>query len=123
VSLPPRHGALSLTCCARCSAHLAAEPQTLPSKRSGAFVYCGPCGEIVKTEQDARPCVPGARAVHVDYQRGPFADMVVREVRDDGRVLVFRLGAPDGVPTSAVEFHHTVGMTWFTRGELIMTGQ
>lgn len=87
----------------------------------GPWVYCRKCKPIVEAEQDARPCQPGARAVHVDYQRGPFAGMVVREVKD-GRVRCSRLGAPDGVPASAVAFHHTLGMQWFTRGELIMKG-
>jgi hypothetical protein len=84
-------------------------------------MLCGPCQKIARAEQAARPCVPGARAVHVDYQSGPFADMVVREVKD-GKVRVSRLGAPDGVPESAVAFHHTVGQMWFTCGELIMKG-
>jgi hypothetical protein len=47
--------------------------------------------------------------------------MVVREIKD-GRVRVSRLGFPGGVPATAVAFHHTVGMTWFTRGELVMQG-
>jgi len=109
--------------CAWCTGDLFVEPQTLPSSSGlpgdGPWVYCKRCKPIVDAEQSARPCQPGARAVHVDYQRGPFADMVVREVRD-GRVRVFRLGFPDGVPKGAARFHHTIGQEWFTRGELVM---
>lgn len=120
---PRRPGALSLTGCARCSAFLAAEPQTLPSARSGAPVYCGPCQAIVAAEEQARPCAPGDRAVHVDYQAGPFAEMVVREVRGD-QVRCSRLGAPDGLPAAAQAFHPpTLGREWFARGELLMTGK
>jgi hypothetical protein len=123
MNLPPRRpGTLSLVGCARCKGFLAVEPQTLPSERSGAWVYCAECKPIVGAEQAARPCVPGARAVHVDYQRGPFADMVVREV-DGDRVKISRLGCPDGVPAGAHAFHPpTMGRVWFTRGELIMQG-
>jgi hypothetical protein len=112
--------------CYRCSGELFLEPQTLPRASGqpgdGPEVYCKNCKPIVEAERAARPCVPGARAVHVDYPRGPFADMVVREVKD-GRVRCSRLGAPDGVPATAVAFHHTIGMEWFTVGELIMVGQ
>lgn len=111
--------------CARCTGDLFIEPQMLPRSSGlpgdGPWVYCKKCTPVVDAEIAARPCVIGARAVHVDYQRGPFADMVVREVKD-GRVRVSRLGAPDGVPASAVAFHHTIGQQWFTRGELIMQG-
>lgn len=111
--------------CARCSRDLLVEPRMLPRASGlpgdGPWVYCKRCKRIVDAEIAARPCQPGARAVHIDYQRGPFADMVVREVKD-GRVRVSRLGAPDGVPASAAAFHHTVGQQWFTRGELVMKG-
>jgi hypothetical protein len=117
----PRGADLCLTCCARCNAFLAAEWQTLPSERSGAGVYCKTCKPVVEAEQAARPCVAGARCVHVDYQRGPFADLVVREVRGDD-VRVFVLGHPDGVPKSAYAIHHTVGRQWFKRSELVMVG-
>jgi len=110
-----------LTGCARCNAFLAIEPQCMPSARSGANTYCNPCRKIVEAEQAARPCVPGACCVHVDYQRGPFAQLVVREVQGD-RVRVMTLGFPDGVPEGALAWSHTVSREWFTRGELLMTG-
>lgn len=62
-----------------------------------------------------------ACCVHVDYQRGPFAQLVVREVQGD-RVRVMTLGFPDGVPEGALAWSHTVSREWFTRGELLMTG-
>lgn len=117
----PRNADHCLTCCARCNAFLAVEWQCMPSKRSGANVYCDRCRKIVEAEQAARSCVPGTRCVHVDYQRGPFSDLVVREVAED-RVRVFVLGFPDGVPVTAHAFHHTVGREWFTRGELLVVG-
>jgi hypothetical protein len=111
--------------CARCTGDLFVEPQTLPRSSGrpgdGPWAYCKKCKPAVDAEIAARPVVAGARAVHVDYQRGPFADTAVREVKD-GRVRVSRLGAPDGVPVSAAAFHHTIGLEWFTRGELIMRG-
>lgn len=111
--------------CWRCSGDLLIPPHELPRSSGlpgdGPEVYCKKCKPIVDAERARRPCVPGARAVHVDYPRGPFADMVVREIKDS-RVRVSRLGAPDGVPASAVAFHYTVGMEWFTLGELIMVG-
>lgn len=113
-------------CCARCSGDLFIPPHQLPSSSGlpgdGPWVYCKKCKPIVESEQAARPVMTGARCVHVDYQRGPFADMIIREV-DGDRIKVSRLGAPDGVPESAWAFHHTVGQTWFTRAELIMKGQ
>jgi hypothetical protein len=112
--------------CYRCGGDLFIPPHQLPASSGlpgdGPEVYCAKCKPIVDAERAARPCVPGARAVHVSYPRGPFADMVVREVKD-GRVRVSRLGAPDGVPAGADKFHHTVGLEWFTRGELVMVGQ
>jgi hypothetical protein len=117
----PRPPVVAWKCCARCSGDLLIEPQMLPSEGSGAYVYCKPCKKIVDAEIAARPCVKGARCVHVDYQRGPFADLVVREV-DGDRVKVMVLGHPDGVPAGACAFHHTIGREWYTRGELIMKG-
>jgi hypothetical protein len=113
-------------CCARCTGDLFLEPQTLPASSGlpgdGPWVYCKRCKPIVEAEQAARPCVPGARCVHVSYPRGPFADRVVREV-DGDRVKVMTLGFPDGVPEGAYAFHHTVGQEWFGRAELVMVGQ
>lgn len=112
-------------CCARCSGDLFLEPQTLPHSSGlpgdGPWVYCKRCAPIVKAEQDARPVEPGARCVHVSYPRGPFSDLVIREV-DGDRVRVMCLGHPDGVPPGAHAFHHTVGQEWFVRSELIMKG-
>ncbi len=112
-------------CCARCSGDLLIEPQMLPRSSGlpgdGPQVYCRKCKPIVDAEIARRPCVPGARCAHVDYPRGPFADMIVREI-DGDRVRVIRLGFPDGVPETAWKFHHTAGREWYTRGELIMTG-
>ena len=111
--------------CARCTGDLFIEPQALPRSSGlpgdGPWVYCRKCKPIVDAEIKARPCRLGARAVHVDYPRGPFAQMVVREVKGD-RVRVSRPGFPDGVPDGARKFHHSVGREWFTRGELIMQG-
>jgi hypothetical protein len=121
MSYAPKGADLCLTGCARCNAFLAKEPQTMPSAKSGASIYCGPCQVIVDAEQAARPCVAGARCVHVSYQRGPFSDLVVREV-DGERVRVFVLGHFDGVPPGSDMFHWTVGHEWFTRGELMMVG-
>jgi len=112
---------LCLTGCARCNAFIVMEPQMLPSERSGANKYCNKCRSIVAAEQAARPCIKGARCVHVDYQRGPFSSRVVTEVRDD-QVRVMTLGFPEGVPQGALDFHYTVGREWFTRGELLMAG-
>jgi hypothetical protein len=112
-------------CCARCSRDLFIPPHELPRSSGlpgdGPWLYCKRCKPVVDAEIARRPCVPGARCVHVDYQRGPFADMVVREV-DGTRVRVMHLGFPGGVPESAWEFHHTTVREWFTRGELIMQG-
>lgn len=112
--------------CWRCSGDLLIPPHELPRSSGlpgdGPEVYCRKCKPIVNAERARRPCVPGARCVHVDYPRGPFADMVVREV-DGARVRCMVLGFPDGVPESAWEFNHNIGREWYTRGELIMTGQ
>ena len=111
--------------CWRCSGDLFIEPQMLPRSSGlpgdGPWVYCKKCKPVVDAEIARRPCVPGARCVHVDYPRGPFADMVVCQTAGD-RVRTMVLGFPDGVPAGAHQFHHTVGRTWYTRGELIMTG-
>lgn len=111
--------------CARCTGDLFAEPQMLPRSSGlpgdGPWVYCRKCKPIVDAEIKARPCRPGARAVHVDYPRGPFAALVVKEI-DGDRVKCMVLGFPDGVPKTAHAFHHTIGREWFTRGELIMQG-
>lgn len=112
--------------CARCTGDMFIPPSSLPRSSGlpgdGPRVYCKKCKPVVDAEIARRPVKVGARCVHVDYQRGPFAGMVIREIKD-GRVRISRLGAPDGVPLGADKFHHTVGMTWFTRGELIMAGQ
>jgi len=111
--------------CYRCSGDLFLDPWTLPRSSGlpgdGPEVYCRKCKPIVDGERARRPCVPGARCVHVDYPRGPFADMIVRETAGE-RVRTMVLGFPDGVPEAAWEFHHTIGRGWYTRGELIMTG-
>ena len=118
--------AVAWVCCARCSGDLFIPPHQLPASSGlpgdGPWVYCKTCKPIVDAEIARRPCEVGARCVHVDYQRGPFSDMVIREINGD-RIRVSRLGAPDGIPRSAVTFHHTVGQEWFTSGELIMKGQ
>lgn len=118
MSLPP----LALHSCWRCSAHLAGEPSVVQAvQRTGAGTYCARCEPIVKAEEAAIPCLPGRRCVHVQYQRGPFAEMVITKV-DGDQVTVMRLGFPDGVPAGAHGFHHTIGRGQFTRGELLMKG-
>jgi|SRR5579859_7323169 len=107
--------ALCLTCCARCSAHLAAEPQAVPAEMF-PVVFCGPCRAIVEAEERARPCMPNRPCVHVDYQHGPFATLVVSDVHGD-QVTVFALGFP-GQP---VPFGPLAGRSVFARGELLMT--
>jgi hypothetical protein len=123
--VPQRAPVVAWVCCARCTGDMFVEPQTLPASSGlpgdGPWVYCKTCKPVVDAEIAARPVEVGARCVHVSYQRGPFADMVIREI-DGDRIKVSRLGAPDGVPGSAHAFHHTVGMTWFRRDELIMKG-
>jgi hypothetical protein len=121
VTHAPKNATHCLTCCARCNGFLTVEWQMMPSERSGAWVYCKKCRAIVEAEQAGRPCVKGSRCVHVDYQRGPFADLVVLEVRDD-EVRVMVLGFPDGLPAGAYEFNHRLTREWFTRGELLMIG-
>lgn len=126
MAAPPYLPVVAWVSCARCSGELFAEPQTLPRSSGlpgdGPWVYCKTCRPLVERERAARPCVPGARCVHVDYPRGPFADMVVTKVEGD-QVMTMVLGFPDGVPEGAWLFHHTIGHKQYTRGELIMTGQ
>lgn len=118
MSLP----ALDLYHCWQCSAFLAFEPGIVQGlKRAGAPAYCAKCQVIADKEQAALPCLPGRRCVHVSYQSGPFAEMVITEVKD-GQVSVMRLGFPDGVPERARGFHWTIGRERFARGELIMRG-
>jgi hypothetical protein len=113
--------------CARCAGDLFIPPSSLPRSSGlpgdGPWVYCGKCQKIVDAEQAARPAEVGARCVHADYQRGPFADMVIREI-DGDRIKISYLGCPDGMPPTAVEFCPAVlGREWFHRGELIMKGR
>lgn len=113
-------------CCARCSKDLFIPPTSLPRSSGlpgdGPWLYCKTCKPIVDAEIAKRPVELGARCVHVDYQRGPFADMVIREI-DGDRIKVSYLGSPDGIPPTAVEFCPAVlSRTWFARGELIMKG-
>ncbi len=112
--------------CYRCRGDLFIEPQMLPRASGlpgdGPEVYCRKCKKIVDAERARWLCVPGARCVHVDYPRGPFANLVVKAV-DGDRVKCMVLGFPDGVPEGAYAFHHTVGREWYARGELIMAGQ
>lgn len=117
------HDALALVSCWSCSAHLLMDPATARAlQASGAGTHCTRCQPIVKAEQDANPCLPGRRCVHADYQRGPFAELVVTDVTDD-RVTVVVLGVPDR-PELADKFWPAGmrGRTVFARGELIMKG-
>lgn len=118
MSLP----ALDLYHCWRCSGFLLFEPGVVQGlKRAGAPAYCKGCQVIADKEQSALPCAPGRRCVHVSYQSGPFAEMVVTEV-DGDRVKVMRLGFPGGLPAGAGNFHHTIGREWYPRSELLMKG-
>lgn len=118
MSLPP----LDLYHCWRCSGFLLFEPGVVQGlKRAGAPAYCEGCRKIADAEQAALPCLPGRRCVHVSYQAGPFADMVIEKV-DGDQVSVMRLGFPDGVPAGARGHHWTIGRERFARGELLMKG-
>lgn len=122
-SVSSRPGALALHSCWRCSAHLAGEPGVVQAlRRAGAAAYCARCQVIADAEQAALPCLPGRRCVHVKYQSGPFAELVIEEVKD-GQVKVFVLGFPDR-PGLAWPFWPAVmrGRTMFARGELLMKG-
>jgi hypothetical protein len=114
-------------CCARCTGDLFIPPSSLPRSSGlpgdGPWAYCSKCKPIVDAEIARRPVELGARCVHVDYQRGPFSDMVIRKI-DGDRIKVSYLGCPDGMPETAVAFCPAVlGREWFTRGELIMKGR
>jgi hypothetical protein len=120
VRLP--HDALALVSCWRCSAHLLMDPATARALQQAGGTYCKTCDPIVKAEQAANPCLPGRRCRHVDYQRGPFADLVVTGVNGD-QVAVHVLGASSN-QRMADRFWPPVmrGRTVFNRGELIMKG-
>lgn len=115
----------ALNGCWRCSAFLLCDPGWLEAmQKAGAPVYCPRCKKIMDAEQAKIPCLPGYRAVHADYQRGPFADLVITQVSGE-RVTVSVLGWPDADDAVLARWWPPVmhGRRVFFRGELVMKGR
>lgn len=110
--------------CWGCSGHLLVMPGLAAGlRRAGAGTYCKRCQRIIAAEEAARPCVPGARCVHVQYQSGPFSQLVIEKAEYD-RVTVFVLGFPEDFAELARVFWPPCmqGRRVFARGELLMKG-
>jgi hypothetical protein len=90
---------------------------------AGAPVLCKRCKAIVDAETAVRPVVKGGRCVHVDYQSGPFADLVIKAV-DGDYVTVGVLGWPDADDGALGRWWPRImhGRRTFNRGELLMRG-
>ena len=124
--LPPGLPALDLCCCHRCSRDLVYQPGILQQLRArGVPTYCPRCQKIVDAERAARPVVPRMRCVHVDYQGGPFSDLVITAV-DGDQVTVSVLGFPDWDKAKLILARWWPGIMQgrrtFSRGELLMKG-
>ena len=114
---------LALVSCWRCAGHLLFEPGVVAGlRRAGAGTYCTRCKKIVDAGQ-ARPLARGSRCVHVQYQSGPFSQLIVSSV-DGDQVTVFILGFPDREPDYSLRWWPPImqGRRVFSRGELLATG-
>jgi hypothetical protein len=123
---PPGLPVLDLCCCHRCSRDLVYQPGILQQLRArGVPTYCPRCQKIVDAERAARPVVPRMRCVHVDYQGGPFSDLVITAV-DGDQVTVSVLGFPDWDKAKPILARWWPGIMQgrrtFSRGELLMKG-
>lgn len=117
---------LDLTSCWRCSAFLVWQPGIVQGLHArGAGTYCQRCTKLNEAEEQGKPVVRNARCVHVDYQSGPFSDLVITAV-DGDQVTVSVLGFPDRDKAEPVLARWWPGIMQgrrtFSRGELLMKG-
>ena len=117
--------------CERCQVDLLVEPEygdwLMRKGESAPPLLCPKCKILAQREEAARPVVPNARCVHVDYQRGPYSDLYIVKVEGD-LVTVGVTGTGGMEPERQAEilerFHPGImhGRRVFHRNELLMRG-